>query len=206
MKIAEVISGLREKLDLRFQNDQFKFRKANAEYVRKNGDLKYMFWLGVNAKTGWFPVTPAAFVNSATVNKTFNEILGSNIPVTGGTCGFGVGNECNHERGRYQIEMVTDIASTAEAIWRDYTEVASPFFATIDSLEAIDRYMNTICDDGTPTGSISDACLGLIVAKMVGNPRFFEIAETYYEFWAEAQSPEIASDILTVRNALNRCG
>jgi hypothetical protein len=44
--------------------------------------------------------------------------------------------------------------------------------------------------------------MGLIVAKMVDNPRFHQIAEMYHNFWAQAQSPEIAADILTVKAAL----
>ena len=202
MKIADVTSGLREGLDPRLLADGFKFRKADHEYVRSARDFRFIFRLGIHAKTDWFLVTPEAFVGSLAINKAFNEILGRSIPTGGSTCGFGIGNEHNHERGRYLIGNEDDIAPVADAILRDYTEVALPFFTEMDSLEAIDRYMNTARDGRCPAGSVSNACAGLIVAKMVGNPKFHEVADRYHHFWAQAQSPALAADILTVKKAL----
>ena len=202
MKIADVTSRLREQLDERLSADGFKFRKTNAEYVRKQGDLRYIFRLGIHAMTDWFLVTPVAFVGSTVINKAFNEILGRNISTSGSTCGFGIGNECNHQRGRYQIETEDDILASGAAIWRDYAEVAAPFYESVNSMEGIDGYMNSIHENRHTAGSVGNACMGLIVAKMVGNPRFNELADTYYDFWAKTQSLAIAADILTVRKAL----
>lgn len=202
MKIADVISGLCEVLDDRLEQLGFRFRRGDTSYVRKEGDIRFIFGLGVDAMTGWFRIAPEAFVSSVSINKTFQTILCTNIPFGGITCGFGIGNECDHKRGRYQVETPSDIPPVAASIFRDCTDVAKPFFERVNSLEGIDRYMNTIPEGRGPAGSVWTACKALIAAKMAGNPRFKELSEYYYNFWVQAQSPSIAEDIRTVTEAL----
>jgi len=202
MKIIELKSEIQNELDDLFIDKEFKLRKTNFEYTKKIGDLRFIYWIGIHAKTDWFLITPSAFIGSTQTNKQFNEILGRDIQVTGSTCGFGVGNVTNHQRGRYHVDAKGEISSAAKSIWLDFIEVAMPFFEETNSLEAIDGYLNKISEGRAPAGSVSNACKGLIVAKLVNNPRFFELADIYYKFWSKSQSPAIANDIITVKNAL----
>jgi len=202
MKIDELKIELQNKLDERFADKGFKLRKTNFEYVQKIGDLRFIFLVGIHAKTDWFLITPSAFVGSTKINKKFNELLERDIQVSGSTCGFGIGNETNHQRGRYRIDKKYEINSAVESIWLDFIEVAMPFFNNVNSLEAIDGYLNKIDAGRAPAGSVSNACKGLIVAKLVDNPSFFELADIYYDFWSKSQSPAIAKDIITVKKSL----
>lgn len=202
MKINELKISFQNKLDSSFAEKGYKLRKANFEYIRRIGDITFIFGIGIHAKTDWFLITPSAFVGVSQINKKFNEILGRKIQVTGSTCGFGIGNICNHQRGRYSIDRENDINHVVDLIWLDFTEIALPFFENASSLEAIDKYMNAIDEKRIPASSVSGACKGLIVAKLVNNPKFFELADIYYDFWSKAQSPAIATDINTVKNAL----
>lgn len=77
-----------------------------------------------------------------------------------------------------------------------------PFFEKVNSLEAINGYLNKISEGQAPAGSVGNACMGLIVAKLVDNPRFFELADIYFDFWSNSRSPAIAKDIITVKKAL----
>ena len=202
MKIVELKKGLLNKLDGLFFDKGFKHRKTNFEYVKKIGEIRFIYRIGVHAKTDWFLITPSAFVGSTQINKKFNDILGRDIQVTGSTCGFGIGNETNHQRGRYHVDAKHEISSVAESIWSDFREVAMPFFNRVNSHEAIDGYLNKRSEGQAPAGSVSNACMGLIVAKLVDNQQFFELADIYFDFWSKSQSPAIAKDIITIKKAL----
>ena len=202
MKQVEVRSEIQTALNSRFEEIGYALRKADFEYVRKREDIRSIFRVEVHAKTDWFLITPAAFVGSATINRQFNSILGRNIQPTGSTCGFGVGNETNSNRGRYQVDSLSEIPDVAERIWSDFTQVGSPFFERINSIEDIALYMNESKGGTCPGKSVSNACLGLIAANISRKSDVTLLADTYYQFWANAQSPGLAQDILTVRDAL----
>ena len=202
MKIAEVRDQIQSAVNPRFEEVDFVLRKADFEYVRRSGDIRAIFRIEIHAKTDWFLITPTAFVGSATINRKFNSILNRNIQPTGSTCGFGVANETNHARGRYQVDSLSDLANAIEAIWSDFVEIGSPFFDRVNSSESIDNYLNEQKVGICPAGSVSNACLGLIAASLTKERDLHPLADKYFQFWADAQSPELAQDILTVRDAL----
>ncbi len=202
MKINDLKNELQNKLNNNFAKKGFKLRKTNFEYIQKINDLRFVFMIQIHAKTDWFLVSPSVFVGSTKINKMFNDLLNRKIQVSGSTCGFGISNETNHQRGRYSIENENEIDSTGDSIWMDFIDVALPFFEKVNSLDGIDEYLNNICDDRAPAASVSSACMGLIVAKLVDNSRFIELTDLYYDFFlSKAQSPA-AKDIITVKKAL----
>ena len=76
-------------------------------------------------------------------------------------------------------------------------------FPKVNSPETIDGYLNRIREGQVvPAGSVSNAGIGRIAAKLVDNPRFFELADHYDDFWSKSQSSAIAKDIIMVKNAL----
>jgi len=202
MKIAEIRNQFQSLLDPRFEVVDFALRKANFEYVRRRGDIRAIFRIEIHTKTDWFLVTPAAFVGSSTINKRFNSILNRNIQSTGSTCGFGVRNETDQVQGHYQLDSLADLPVAAEAIWSDFTEIASPFFERVDSIEGIEQYINQSQEGRCTAGSVSNACKGLIAASLSGKRNLNSLADTFYQFWSDAQSPDLARDILMVRDAL----
>jgi len=201
MVLADIKETLLNILDERFLENGFKLRKADFEYTKKVNDLRFIYRIGIHSKTGWYKITPEVYVGSSIINKRFNEILNRQIQVTGTTCGFGVGNETNHQRGRYQVDEIHEVSSVAESIWSDFVDIALPFYGKVNSHEAIDKHLNAITENKAPADSVSDACFGLIAASIVNNPRISELADLYFNFFSKSQSPEIAQDIINVKYA-----
>ena len=200
--LAEIKEALQKNLDGCFLEEGFKLRKADFEYTKKVNDLRFIYRISIHSKSGWYSITPEVYVGSSKINKRFNEILNRQIQVTGTTCGFGIANETDQQRGRYQVVEIHEISSAAESILSDFKDIALPFYNKVNSHEAIDKYLNAITENKAPVGSVSNACFGLIVANIVNNPRFSELADVYFNFWSKSQSPEIAKDIIAVKNAL----
>ena len=144
MKKYELVESFRATLDERFFAAGFEFRKSSDEYLVKKGDFRPCLGLGIVCRTDWFLITPTASVSCPKVNKLYNQLsLKKNrMSPSGPTICFGIENETNHERGRYFVEQPNEVSAAAEGIWQDYIDIGRPFFQSVQSLEAVDAYLN----------------------------------------------------------------
>ncbi len=181
----------------------FKFRKGDFEFIRRRGPCIDIFRINIHKMTQWHKITPSVFIGCPKINKLFNRILQRSVAVNGSTFGFSVRNRSGHARGSYGVEKDSDFASVCQAVLADFQEIALPWFDRITDLASVDMAMNEANESGQyKPESVSDACLGLIAARLNENPAFDDIAEAYYQFCAKAQNPQLANPILVTRDYL----
>lgn len=203
MKIQDVKDKVTLELGDHFKEKGFSLKKANFEFVKKINKNNAIFWIGIHAKTEWFLVNPSVFLGCPQVNKIYNSALGIKSPLSGSTCGYGIGNRFEHKRGRYSVDDVQSLSETIVHLRKDFDEIALPWFDEVNTIETVDRYMNSRQDGKFKPMSVSNACKGLIAAKLVKNLLFEEIFKDYYEFCVNAQSPKLSEPIKVVKKYLD---
>lgn len=207
MKIEEIRVGLVDSLQSLLAAQSFAFRKAtDVEFARKGTQVSHLFRVYVKPWSGWIGVETAAFVGCPTITKLFNEILGRKVSNNAPACGFGVQNQFP-ERGSYQVNVADDLPTVVDKVRRDFEEVAVPFFERIGGIDAIDRELNAPDPAGRfKVHPVDRACIGLITAKLSGNPAFSQLAESYFKSCRESQGPALAQPLLKVRDYFERQG
>ncbi len=187
----------------RIIEQDFSYQKKRFSYTRKRKPCTDEFRVELHKMTGWYVVAPSVFVICREVNKLYNTILNVKSPLGRATFGFGIDNRFTRQRGRYHIDEVADFRDVTKAIEADFFDVGLPWFARIYDSQSIDAHINSRDSTGEyhPL-SVSQACKGLIAAHLADNPAFDDIAEAYYRFCCNAQSPVLAEPILETRNYL----
>ncbi len=177
----------------------FTLKRNECEIVRKASEISQIFWVNVHQWTGWIGVTPEVYIGCPKIIRQFNAILDRKLRADDFVCGFGIRNKF-HGRGNYRVEAPADIEQLRSQLISDFEEIALPFFSKFDGIESIDKYMNSPSDDGQyKPESVGRACMGLIAAKLTGNPAFQRLVDSYFKFCAESQGEKIAQQILRIR-------
>ncbi|MDR0901641.1 MAG: hypothetical protein LBM92_02600 [Opitutaceae bacterium] len=198
--IDSIRADLAARLSKHLRQFGFAWRKTESEFVRKKPNINNLFRVTVLPWSGWYGVEAAVFVGFPEIIRVFNEALGRKLLTSGPVLGFGISNRVKG-RGSYKIEVTEDVLSVAQKLGQDFEEVALPFFGQVGNLAAINQFMNAPDESGYhKPESVSNACMGLIAAKLCKNPIFPQLVEDYFAFCREAQNATLAQPILEVRD------
>jgi len=202
MKIREVREELSKQLGEFIGEYGFRDKGSNCIFTAKSGGVVQIFWCFVFSKTTWFFVKPGVFVGHPEINKMFKQILEWKDPVKM-TNGFGIANEYQN-RGDYIMENREQIFGTARQIEKDFKEIAIPYFDCNSDLVSIESNLNRRKSNGSyvESESVSDACMGLIAAKLCKRDDLLEMADFYYNFFVKVQGKECSMPILKMKEFL----
>jgi len=193
LKIADLKEYISTDFGKTVIDDGFVYKKAANDFVRINGDFKYI----IN-------IWPVAWSSSYSVHfklrvsqKKIEDILEAIIGKLWHRITF---DAEELERIYYSpdgrkvvkgpslgIWMVSDedIYTKLQVLKTYYTEIAKPYFASFTTLEAIDDYMNNPPFEYSPAyvgANTNERCMkGLIVAKLVNNPKYEHLVTIYDE-------------------------
>lgn len=187
-----------------FKNSGFRIQKKNCEYTKKLKTFNHIFRIGAQKFGGLYMAAPSVFLGVPQINKLFNEALSRKLPVGGSTCGFGIDNEFRNKRGRYLIEDIQDVEEASLMLKKDFSEIAIPWFEKMNSMEAVDKFINNSEGGKFKFDSLDLACMGLISANLVNNPFFEKIFSDYYSICVELHGSKYAEPIKIVKKFLNK--
>lgn len=195
MKLQYVKNKISSEMEVYFREYGFSLRKKNFEYIKKNKDSCEIFWIRIHVKTEWFLVTPSVYCAYPQINKLLNSIFERSDSANSPTFGFGIGNEFDHKRGRYNIDNNNSLVGAVSLLKKDFHEIALPWFEKVNSLELLDEFLHPSESDEFLPNSINDISVGLIVAKLVDNPLYEKIVNDYYKFCLSTKNPRIIEEL-----------
>ena len=181
-----------------FKDQAYKLRKSDTEYILQRKDIINIFRLNIIPKSGWYILKTEVYFCYKKINKLNKTIHNSETSISGVTSVFGIRDEYP-ERGNYSIETYNDIENCIKDIFKDFEEVAKPFYESINTIEDIDSYYN---QRETVFGSqytSSDA----VIASYLNGTDYKVLAQKYYDFWYQSQR-DLATVILETRDHLSK--
>jgi hypothetical protein len=201
MKIKDVRAGLSESVAPYMREHGFTDRKNGCNFTKDCKARIAIFKAQVYGTSGLYFTKPLVGVGFPVLNRLYNQILEpeERLRINGYTFGFGISNEYQN-RGAYIIENDADITSVVARIKSDFQEIALPYYEKNQNLELAERSLNqrTPSEAYLPK-SVYAACIGLIAARLSGNPDFEALADFYYKYNSTVQGKEIAAPILVVK-------
>ena|SRR2546423_6170030 len=204
----KIISGLNDK----FTQDGFKYKKTMNEFVRSQGDFSYKFYIEQLAWSSSYSLDIQLYISQKKIETILKKIIGKwrhNI-----TMGQDIGRIYNSPDGReivngslsiwlYQNE---DVEAAIESLEWYYNDIAKPYFQQYQTLEAVDDIINNPPFNHCPAyvgGNLDNRCMkGLIVARLVDNPRYNELVAIYDEAIKETMNEVSIENYYKVREYL----
>jgi hypothetical protein len=162
----------------------FEFDKASHRFWRTNGDIRQMVdWYLYTAGGGQAAVPGCGVVSDAVI-----DLYAQVIPVNPAdrksqlTIGAALWRIAGRKRtdGEFMITTPSEGQQAAAAMLQMMRSEAGPFLETCTSLDGVDRILNA--DPDSPRAMIFSTLMwprlakSLIVAHLVGNPRYGELA------------------------------
>ncbi|MDX1954843.1 MAG: hypothetical protein SFU20_04865 [Chitinophagaceae bacterium] len=204
MKIQEIKNRISVELNFKLITEGFVYKKSTNEFRRSTGSHTYIFSIDLLAWSDHYSINVRVYISERQVEDILEKILGKqrNRLTLGGdiaTIKFSPdGKKVINQTLAIIILFEEDIAAAIETLYHYYVEIAKPFFDRYNSLESIDDIINSEPYDSIPAhvcANYDGRCMkGLIVAKLVNNPRYNELVviyndemrETFIDFRQEA--------------------
>jgi hypothetical protein len=199
LKIHEIKNRISSELNSKFIQDGFKYIKSSNEFKCIVGHYTYFFSIDVLAWSDHYSVNVRLYVSEDRIEDVLEKILGKQRHRL--TMGGDIGRIRFSPDGREVVNMSLsfillfekDISAAIETLYQYYLDIAKPFYTRYNSIETIDAIFNKEPFDIVPAhvhGTFdSRAMKGLILAKLVKNPRYGELIAIYNK-----QMPEIFKD------------
>jgi hypothetical protein len=191
LKSQEIKDRISSELNLKFITEGFTYKKSSNDFKRSVGNYTYFFCIDQLAWSDHFSINVRIYISQKHIEDILEKILGKqrNRLTLGGniaTIKFSPdGRAIVNESLGIILLFEEDIDAATETLYQYYTDIAKPFFARYNRLEAIDDIINNEPYNHIPahvSGNCDSRCMkGLIVAKLVNNPRYNELVAIYNE-------------------------
>lgn len=191
LKAQEIKDRISSELNLKFVTEGYTYKKSTNEFKRSIGNYTYFFSIDQLAWSDHFSINVRINISERRIEDILEKILGRQRHrlTLGGdiaTIKFSPdGRKVVNQSLSIIILFEEDIVAAVETLYRYYTDIVKPFFERYDNLEAIDDIINNEPYNHIPAhfgGNCDDRCMkGLIVAKLVNNPRYNELVTIYNE-------------------------
>jgi hypothetical protein len=212
LKAQEVKDRIASGLTLQMITEGFTYKKSTNEYKRTDGDYTYFFRIEQVLWSDHYSIDVHLEINQKKIETVVEKILGKQRHKF--TIGADIGRIKLSPDGRtivngglqFILLFEGDIEAAIETLYQYYTDIAKPYFKKYSSLDALDDIMNNEPFAHCPAhvgGMFYERCLkGLIVAKLVGNPRYDELVAIYNEEIKETFNEEFITTYKQVRDYL----
>ncbi len=171
--------------------DNFVYNKSMNEFRRRNGEFIYIFNIEQVAWSSSFSFHIKLYVSQRRISEIIEKILGKQRHKI--TIGCDIERIYKSPDGRQVINgnlsiwirEDKDVEAAIESLQWYYQDIAKPYFERYQTLESIDDIINNPPFDHTPAhvgGMFFERCIkGLIVARLVNNPKYDELISIYDE-------------------------
>lgn len=212
LKAQEVKDRIASGLTIQMIMEGFTYKKSTNEYKRTDGEFTYFFRIEQLLWSDHYSIDVQLEISQKQVESLVEKILGKQRHKF--TIGADVGRIRLSPDGRrivngnlqFILLFEGDIEAAIETLNKYYIDIAKPYFKKYSSLNALDDIMNNEPFSYCPAhvgGMFYERCLkGLIVAKLVQNPRYAELVTIYNEEIEETYNDEFIATYKQVRDYL----
>ena len=208
---------IKDKIALRLGDklaiDGFIYKKTRNEFICQKGDYNYLFILEQLSWSDHYSVQVRLAISQKQIETILERIIGKQrhkytfvrdiARIYKSPDGRQIVN------GNLAILLIynEDIEAAIETLEGYYKNIAKPYFERYNSLEEIDDIMNNPPFEHSPAhvgGMLDDRCMkGLIVARLVNNPKYHDLVAIYDEKIKGTMSAESIENYYKVREYLN---
>lgn len=190
-KANEIKEKIALQLEDRLAKDRFVYKKTKNEFKNQIGDYIYMFILEQVSWSDHYSIKVNLAISQNKIEAILEKIIGKFRHQY--TFWQDIARVYKSPDGRQVVNgnlailliQNEDIDAAVETLERYYENIAKPYFERYNSLEAIDNIMNNPpfehCPADVGNGFDGRCMKGLIVARLVNNPKYDDLVAIYDE-------------------------
>jgi hypothetical protein len=211
IKAKEVKEAIASGLGNKFKRDGFVYKKTINQFEKIQGDFTSIFNILITAWSSCYSIDVRLYISQKQIEKIYENIVGKSQKLT-------IGNTINRiyasPDGRkvvngnlvINIYFDEDVEAAVESLKNYYNTIAKPYFEKYQDLKSINNIMNNAPFEHNPAdvgGAFDSRCMkGLIVARLVNNPNYEQLVQTYDEAIKGTMDSESIENYYKVREHL----
>jgi len=211
LKASEIKKAIAQNFGTRLKSDGYVYNASKNEFYSRKEEFTFLFNIVQTAWSDHYSLSVRLYISNKQVESTYESILGSSHKLTIGNSIERIakspdGREVINGNMAVLLLQDQDIDAAVETLERYYITIAKPYFEKYNSLTELDKLINNPPFDHCPAhvgGSFTNRCIkGLIVARLVDNPKFDEIVTIYDEVIKETMNSESIDKYYAVKEFL----
>ena len=182
----------------------FVLNKSQAEFTRRAADGWHKFQLIFLMRSNGWEINLGLLIRKNLVESIYHQAsyFEPKYHKTTPTVGLSVETLINDgQEHRFQLRTISDLTPCFEGILNLFNQVAIPFFAKYNSIEALDREVN-VENRSSIFSWINQGSIGVILAKLVGNPKYVSLKKKYHSHYKKLSDGFYLPEYEGVVNAL----
>jgi len=190
LKSKEIKEKLAQHLSYHIASDGFVYKKGKNEFINSYGEMRYIFNMLLTAWSDHYSISVRLNISQENIEEIYERILGKSHRLTIENTieriyvGFGGKWLKNADMSIILFEN-EDIEAAVDTLVDYYNNIAKPYYKLYQTLDEIDKIINNVPFDHCPEhvgGNFDDRCMkGLIVARLVQNPKYDQLVNIYNE-------------------------
>ena len=194
-----------------FSQDGFDYKKTFNQFERKKGDYTSIFNILITSWSSCYSIDVRLYLSQKQVENIYESIFGRSHRLTIGNTIDRIyaspdGIEIRNGNLTINIYFDEDVEAAIESLEKYYYTIAKHYFEKYQDLKAIDNIINNPPFDHNPAdvgGMFTDRCIkGLIIARLVNNPNYEQLAVTYDESIKGTMDAKLIGDYFKAREYL----
>jgi len=177
------------RLELELKDVAFKLVKPRAAYERERGNVTDTYSLGFLSSSKGDRIQPGLNMRYAELDRIYHQVSGARPAdqKQHAAISFAIWRVYGgREKYEFLLAGEDTVERVAAQLIRTFREVALPFFESHSTIADVDRLFNE--QPNSPESrlynlnNVMRCCYATTAAKLVGNPRYAEIVQSYSEF------------------------
>jgi hypothetical protein len=211
MRKGDIEERIVKQISDKLTREGYVYKKSNNWFIYNKGDFEYIIYILLHSRRGHYAIELFLFIRQKKVEQILRKIIGSTTNITmGNTLGViyntSDGKQVKHNLMEILLLEEADIDAAAETIEKLYESIMKRYFKKYENLESINNIMNNPPFDYNPAnvgGMFDERCMrGLIIAKLINNPKYDQLVEKYDEAIKETMNQESIDNYNEVKNYL----
>ena len=187
MTNRELRNTLLELLAAEFASDGFVLTKAAACFTKRLPDGWHQFQLVFLVRSAGWEIKPGLLLRKHVVETIYHQASYFEAKYHPTTATIGLPLEKLARQGptvSFDLTTEADITSLVQELVVLFRQVALPFFAQYDQLQAIDQELNKEIGESLFSWP-NRGSIGLIIAHLVTNPRYEQLEKSYRIYYKQ---------------------
>lgn len=210
--IKEIRSDVASQLMRKLSPMGFEYKKSDNEFFLKQNDWTFIFNMLLTKWSDSVSLEVRLFISQKKIEDIYETVLGKSHRLTLGNTIQRIYKSPDGRQvvnGNMDIVMSDneDILAAVESLEGYYENIAKPYYERYKSLEAIDDIINKPPFEHCPAhvgGRFDNRCMkGLIVARLVNNPKYEHLVTLYDEAIKMTMDSESIESYYKVKNYLS---
>ncbi len=194
-----------------FEKDGFVYKKTINQFEKKEDDYTSIFNILQTAWSNHISISIRLYISQKQIENIYEKIVGKSHKLSIGNTIDTIyaspdGRKVVNGDLSINIYFDDDVEAAVESLENYYNTIAKPYFEKYQTLNAIDDILNNPPFEHSPANAglgLDERCMkGLIVARLVDNPNYEKLVNTYDEAIKRTMNEESIGNYQKVKEYL----